>query len=280
MPPQKKGKFTDKKKEKEKEKAREVPQASGRFKCLANRWSYCSSLWDFRNPSQKKKKEKKRKTKWCRSWYIDDVMLESSLESDIWRSFNFKWGREACPELPCHCWGRRDSISVRLDTCEHNDVLPGDAWYWIRSVMQIISVDTNICTYFLHPTGEDIRPQSYFKFLSLPLLFKSALAPRNRVTRVSGWYLLLWNGTTLQDPHRLSVVNGVYVNRHEHMTLPQCCRQLGWFLLCYHDAVCRLSDGLIQKHRCSPFVCSFAQSVNQSSHQTEKVPNLITLQAD
>lgn len=58
--PAKKGKFTDKKKEKEKEKAREVPQASGRFKCLANRWSYCSSLWDFRNPSQKKKEKKEK----------------------------------------------------------------------------------------------------------------------------------------------------------------------------------------------------------------------------
>lgn len=93
-PAKKKGKFTDKEK-----KAREVPQASGRSKCLANRWSYCSSLWDFLNPSQKQKK-----TEWCRSRYIDDVvvMLESSQESAIWRSFNFKWGREACPELPCH----------------------------------------------------------------------------------------------------------------------------------------------------------------------------------
>lgn len=50
----KKGKFTDKEKKK---KAREVPQASGRSKCLANRWSYCSSLWDFLNPSQKKKEK-------------------------------------------------------------------------------------------------------------------------------------------------------------------------------------------------------------------------------
>lgn len=41
-------------------KAREVPQASGRSKCLANRWSYCSSLWDFRNPSQKKRKKKNK----------------------------------------------------------------------------------------------------------------------------------------------------------------------------------------------------------------------------
>lgn len=50
-------------------------------------------------------------------------MLESSLESDIWRSFNFKWGREACPELPCHCWGRRNCISFCQDTCEYNHVL-------------------------------------------------------------------------------------------------------------------------------------------------------------
>lgn len=49
----KKREFTDKE-----VKAREVPQASGRSKCLANRWSCCSSLWDFRNPSQKKRKEK------------------------------------------------------------------------------------------------------------------------------------------------------------------------------------------------------------------------------
>lgn len=103
----KKGKFTDTEGEK---KAREVPQASGRSKCLANRWSYCSSLWDFRNPSEKKK--------WCRSRYIDDVvfMLVSSLESDIWRSFNFKWGREACPELPCHCrsgWVHNPCCSTR-----------------------------------------------------------------------------------------------------------------------------------------------------------------------
>lgn len=41
-----------------KKKAREVPQASGRSKCLANRWSYCSSLWDFQNPSEKKRKTK------------------------------------------------------------------------------------------------------------------------------------------------------------------------------------------------------------------------------
>lgn len=60
---------------------------------------------------------KKRKTKWCRSRYIDDVvMLEISLESDIWRCFNFKWGREACPELPCHCrsgWVHSPCCSTR-----------------------------------------------------------------------------------------------------------------------------------------------------------------------
>lgn len=82
-------------------KAREMPQASGRSKCLAKRWSYCCSLWDFQNPSEKKNR------------YIDDivVMLVSSQESDIWRSFNFKWGREACPGLPFHCWSGNNITS-------------------------------------------------------------------------------------------------------------------------------------------------------------------------
>lgn len=64
----------------------------------------------FRNPPQKKNEGNKR----CRNRYIDDVvvMVESSLESDIWRSFNFKWGREACPELPCHCWGRIVGVTL------------------------------------------------------------------------------------------------------------------------------------------------------------------------
>lgn len=65
----------------------------------------------FRNPPQKKKNEGNKR---CRNRYIDDVvvMVESSLESDIWRSFNFKWGREACPELPCHCWGRIVGVTL------------------------------------------------------------------------------------------------------------------------------------------------------------------------
>lgn len=90
---------------------REVPQASGRSKCLANSWSYRRSLWDFSESATKKKNEGNKR---CRNRYIDDVvvMVESSLESDIWRSFNFKWGREACPELPCHCWGRIVGVTL------------------------------------------------------------------------------------------------------------------------------------------------------------------------
>lgn len=46
----------------------------------------------FEIHQEKKEREREREKKWCRSRYIDDVvvMLESSLESDIWRSFNFK----------------------------------------------------------------------------------------------------------------------------------------------------------------------------------------------
>lgn len=48
--------FTDQEGEKKEKKiAKEVPRACGRFKCLAKRW-YCSSLWDFQNPSEEEEK--------------------------------------------------------------------------------------------------------------------------------------------------------------------------------------------------------------------------------
>lgn len=49
-------------------------------------------IFEIHQKKKKKNEREKEKKKWCRSRYIDDVvvMLESSLESDIWRSFNFK----------------------------------------------------------------------------------------------------------------------------------------------------------------------------------------------
>lgn len=50
-------------KKKRKLKTRQVPRASGPSKCLANRWSCCSSLWDFQKSITKNQRERKKTKK-------------------------------------------------------------------------------------------------------------------------------------------------------------------------------------------------------------------------
>lgn len=88
------------------------------------------------------------------------------------------------------------------------------------------------------------QTQSRFRFLPLPFVFKFRLALQNRVERRGGCYILLWNGTTLQDPppirHQLSSMAFMWTDVSDR-TFPAVVMSLA--ILVPSQYIYHLSDG-------------------------------------
>lgn len=113
---------------------------------------------------------------WQASTSPPPQLISKTRSASVWRGkvLNTPWyGHSTCNTVNFH-WGQKTAL------------------YWVY--VRIYPIQIKILG------SDNIKAQSHFQMFSLPSLSSALLAPSNRVPRLSGLNLPLWNGTTLQKP--------------------------------------------------------------------------------